>query len=231
MSASLQCGGLVAVAPLRIAKAKWAGTMPAQEPRRKSPSVGRRDRAAPVEAVVDAGLGGAGLEPDIGRGQRRAIGEPAVHVAEVDEEIFGLGAPVRCELPFDATAGGPADACVGLTGEEGQGRVAHNAPTDVAERYATGDVRHPVARRRPAQPAADGPEPGVLGAAAKAGAARYDRAVADDAADRRQRRAVRVGAPDARPVEVAFDAPDHCATLDVETSRAAGKAAADVVVS
>ena len=89
-----------------------------------------------------------------------AAGEPAVELAEVDVEIFGLGV----QLPAMANSRPPPTVQPTLVSLiAGEARLAG---ADVAERGTAGDVGHePV--EGVADAAADGAEPGVLGLAAE----------------------------------------------------------------
>src|ERR1043166_840812 len=121
------------------------------------------------EAEIDAAAHQVVVEAHI-VGRRAAAVHVAVEAAEIDVEIFDLGAPVAGERVLDAASGGPADLRVGLTGESGRRRL------DVAERGTAGHVRQEIAERI-ADAAARGAEPVVLHAAARA--ARHIGASAD----------------------------------------------------
>src|ERR1700731_4686482 len=92
------------------------------------------------KSEIDAATHQIVVEADV-VGRRAAAVHIAVEAAEIDVEIFELGAPVAGERVLDAAAGGPADLRVGLTREAGRARV------DVADRETAGHVRQEVAER------------------------------------------------------------------------------------
>ena len=127
-----------------------------------------------------------------------------VEAAEIDVEIFDLGAPVAQEGVFEAAADGPAELVAGCRGRDAANGVVVALTSAVGA--AAGDVRQPAIEGI-ADPAAEGGEPVVRGLAGDN---------ARDAGDA----ALHVG-----PAEVAFEAVDDRAGLIVVAKRAADQEA------
>src|SRR5579864_6885810 len=154
------------------------------------------------KVIVDAAAHDVGGERYV-VGYEQSAGQAAVELAEVDKQIFGLGAPVLGERELDAAAGRPA-GIGGVGADEARGRGA-----DIAERGAGGDEGHDAVRGI-AEPAAHGGEPVVAGLAAEWTGHRIG------------------GAVDVGPVDVALDADDALAELIVVAHGAADQAAGGV---
>src|SRR5947209_18764590 len=120
-------------------------------------SIVREDRSG--ELVVQAGANNVFLEADIVDQRER----PGVEAAEIDVEIFELGAPVAQEGVFKTGAEGPAELVVRRRSQDAKGRRA-DGRRDFAVGAAAGDVRHPAVEGV-AEPAASRGKPVVLGAA------------------------------------------------------------------
>src|ERR1041385_6690460 len=120
---------------------------------RSTRSVVREDRSG--EPVVQAGANDVFLEADIVHDR----GDRGIEAAEIDVEIFKLGAPVAEEGVFDAGAGGPAELVVRRRSREASERHVDGG-LDLAVGAAAGDVRQPAVEGV-AEPAAECGEPGV----------------------------------------------------------------------
>src|SRR5439155_17410147 len=108
---------------------------------------------SPLESHVQTGAKHIGIKRDIATRQQAAI-EPAVEVAEVDEQILALDAHIRDDAELETAAHGPSgigDAAAGKSG---------NAGANVAECQAGGEIRQ-EAIDRVAEPDARGREPRV----------------------------------------------------------------------
>src|ERR1041384_4582700 len=123
------------------------------------------------KAIVETGPHDISLEFCVGASDGAAA-------AEIDVEIFDLGAPRTIEGVFEAAADGPAG--LGVAGAADAADVV----LDVADGKTAGHVRH-EAVNCVAKPAAHGAEPGILGFAGQAatGAAAFDPTGVDVAFD------------------------------------------------
>ena len=128
-----------------------------------------------------------------GGGARRRADE--VSGAEIDVEIFELGAPVAVDGDFHAGAGGPTDIGVG-------GRASRLHRLDVAVGDAAGDIGQPTIKRI-ANPCARGADPALLSLTLAAAVSETDAPQAGSAAF------------DAHPVGISFDAEHDGAGLPV----------------
>src|SRR5579862_10003017 len=88
---------------------------------------------APAEVIVHAGAEHVLAQRHVLVGRAAAAGA-AIEAAEIDVEVFGLGAPVARQREFDAAAHGPARIGGAAARQAGRGGA------DVARRKAAGDV-------------------------------------------------------------------------------------------
>src|ERR1019366_7124900 len=131
--------------------------------------------------------------------------------AEIDVEIFDLGAPIAVDAVFQAGAGGPAYIGVG-------GRAGRLHRLDVTVGDSAGDIRQP-AIKRVADPCARRADPALLGLALAAAIGGTDAPRAGSAA------------LDAHPVGISFDAEHDGTGLPIVAELSADHSAGSIEIS